>query len=134
MLLALVRDPDPEVRGSVGRTLGTWYDLTPEVSAALLSLVRDPHAGVRGAAAEVLAASPDRTRAVTEALPAPLDEDDQLVRPEAAFGLTRRDDPRTEAAFARVGPLGRGFEDDHRPGELFRWRWRREDGSATAEQ
>ncbi|MFE0380412.1 HEAT repeat domain-containing protein [Streptomyces inhibens] len=88
-------------------------------------MVQDPDAaGVRGAAAAALAGSRDRTPAVADALAALLDDDDQLVRLEAAYGLARRDDPRTDEAIERVGPLGAAFEHDHRAGALWQWKWR----------
>jgi hypothetical protein len=106
-------------------------DLLPEITRALLLLAKAPDADVRGAAAVALAGSPDRTPAVADALAASLDEDNQLVRLEAAYGLALRDDPRTAEAIERVGPLGDGFEHDHRADELWRWR-RRKDNSAGA--
>ncbi|WP_129306045.1 hypothetical protein [Streptomyces sp. L2] len=42
------------------------------------------------------------------------DEEDQHLRLEAAYALAVRDDPRTDAAYERVGPLGPAFELDHR--------------------
>jgi len=60
-----------------------------------------------------------------------LGHDNQLVRLEAAYGLALRDDPRTEEAIERVGPLGPGFEDDHRASEFWRWRWRKKNPTDT---
>ncbi|MFE9487498.1 HEAT repeat domain-containing protein [Streptomyces sp. NPDC006641] len=73
---------------------GVWDGLAPETVPALLRLARDPDARVRAAAAVAPAASRDRSPAVADALMTLLDEDDQLVRLEAAYGLSRRDDPR----------------------------------------
>ncbi|WP_409236350.1 HEAT repeat domain-containing protein [Streptomyces sp. PA5.6] len=131
-LLALVRDPDPEVRLRACWVSGGDETLRPEATRALLPMTEDPDPAVHRRATEILAASPDRTPAVANALTAMLDSDDQLVRLEAAWGLARRDDPRTEEAYERVGPLGPGFEHDHRPGELLHYRWRRQDAEAPA--
>jgi len=123
-LLILARDPDPAVRRAVCEVIAPALDLTPEPRLALLALVRDPDPAVRGSAAATLSRSRDRTPAVTDAFLALLDEEDQLLRLEGAYGLARRDDPRTEEAYERVGPLGPGFEHDHRADGLWRWRWR----------
>ncbi|MEV8433200.1 HEAT repeat domain-containing protein [Streptomyces chartreusis] len=93
----------------------------PEVVRALLLLAEDADPDLRGSAAVQLAASSDRTPAVADALVALLDEDNQLVRLEAAYGLALRDDPRTADAIERVGPLGPGFEHDHRASGLWWW-------------
>jgi hypothetical protein len=130
-LFTLLRDPDAEVRLRACTASMRDSDLIPEITRALLLLAKAPDADVRGAAAVALAGSPDRTPAVADALAASLDEDNQLVRLEAAYGLALRDDPRTAEAIERVGPLGDGFEHDHRADELWRWR-RRKDNSAGA--
>ncbi|MFD5191748.1 HEAT repeat domain-containing protein [Streptomyces sp. NPDC058357] len=94
-LLALARDPDADVRGSACTVPGVWDGLAPETVPALLRLARDPDARVRAAAAVAVAvASRDRSPAVADALMTLLDEDDQLVRLEAAHGPAQRDDPR----------------------------------------
>ncbi|MFJ9677779.1 HEAT repeat domain-containing protein [Streptomyces sp. NPDC101194] len=124
-LLTLAQDPVAGVRKSACTVLGTGNAATPETTRALLSLAQDPDAGVRAAAAVALAASGDPAPAVADALVALLDEDDQLVRLDAAFGLARRDDPRTEEAIERVGPLGPGFEHDHRASALWTWSLRK---------
>ncbi|MFD9903440.1 HEAT repeat domain-containing protein [Streptomyces sp. NPDC059063] len=124
VLLTLAQDPDARVRSNVCGPLGSGRDLTPETRQALLTLIRDPDASVRGSAAAALSGSPDRAPAVADALAALLDEDDQRLRLEGAYGLAQRDDPRTEEAYERVGPLGPGFEHDHRADGLWRWRWR----------
>ncbi|WOX25293.1 HEAT repeat domain-containing protein [Streptomyces solicathayae] len=131
-LLALVRDPDARVRACACHVLGDWYDHTAEVREALLSLLRDPE--VRGRAATGLAACGDGTPAVADALYALLDEEDLLLRLEVAYGLAKRNDPRTEEAYRRVGPTGPGFEDDHRLGEHFWYRERQRNASADAER
>ncbi|KOG42439.1 HEAT repeat domain-containing protein [Streptomyces resistomycificus] len=123
-LLALARDPDPGVRGVVASTFATPRDLTPAIRETLLALIRDPDPGVRARATESLSDSHDRTAAVTEAFVALLDAENQLLRLEAAYALARRDDPRTEEAYERVGPLGPGFEDDHRVSAHWHYRWR----------
>lgn len=129
-LLTLMRDPDAEVRLRACTVSMRDDDLLPEITQALLLLIEDPDADPRGAAAAALAGSRDRTPAVADALAALLDEDNQLVRLEAAYGLALRDDPRTAEAIERVGPLGDGFEHDHRADELRRWRWRKDNSAA----
>ncbi|MFF3379744.1 HEAT repeat domain-containing protein [Streptomyces sp. NPDC002680] len=124
-LLALTRDPDAEVRmracqGGMGDD-----SLLPEITQALLLLAEDPDADTRGAAAVTLAGSRIRTPAVAAALVALLGHDNQLVRLEAAHGLAVRDDPRTDEAIERVGPLGSGFEHDHRASALWLRQWRK---------
>jgi hypothetical protein len=117
-LLALARDPDPGVRGVAARALAAEgrmsRDLPPAIREALLVLLKDSDPDVRAAAAASLSGSHDRTAAVTEAFVALSDEEDQILRLEAAFALALRDDPRTDQAYERVGLLGPGFEDDHR--------------------
>ncbi|GAB7106701.1 hypothetical protein JCM4814A_50150 [Streptomyces phaeofaciens JCM 4814] len=129
-LRALLRDPDAEVRVRACAAGMRDDTLLPEITQALLLLAEDPDAAARGAAAVALAGSPDRTPAVADALAALLHEDNQLLRLEAAYGLALRDDPRTAEAMERVGPLGEGFEHDHRADALWRWKWRRENPSA----
>jgi hypothetical protein len=123
-LLTMARDPDSGVRGVIARVLGIPRDLPPAVRETLLTLIRDSDPGVRAGAAESLSFSHDRTATVTEALAALLDEQDQLLRLEAACALALRDDPRTEQAYERVGPLGPGFEHDHRVSAHWHYRWR----------
>ncbi|WP_406117743.1 HEAT repeat domain-containing protein [Streptomyces sp. NBC_00989] len=125
-LRTLLRDPDAGVRLRACEASMRDGDLLPEITRALLLLAEAPDAGVRGEAVAALAGSPDRTPAVADALAALLGEDNQLVRLEAAYGLARRDDPRTAEAIERVGPLGAGFEHDHRVDEFWRWRWRKD--------
>ncbi|MFJ9250934.1 hypothetical protein [Streptomyces sp. NPDC101776] len=125
-LLTLIRDPDAEVQLRACTASMRDGDLLPEITQALLLLARAPDADVRGAATVALAGSPDRTPAVADALAASLGEENQFVRLEAAYGLALRDDPRTAEAIERVGPLGDGFEHDHRAYELSRWKWRKD--------
>ncbi|MFD7493642.1 HEAT repeat domain-containing protein [Streptomyces sp. NPDC059832] len=130
-LLTLAQDPVAAVRSSACTMLGVRDDHTPEIVRALLRLAQDPDAQVRATAAVALAASRDRTPAVADALVALLAEDDRIVRLEAAYGLARRDDPRTGEAIERVGPLGPGFEHDHRVSGLWQWVRRQEDSAAA---
>lgn len=104
-LLALSRDPDPDVRGSTAGELAAH--ITPAFREALLALARDPDQRVRAQAAMALGPSDDRTAAVTDALVSLLDVEDQLLRLEIVYALARRDDPRTEQAWNRVGQLPR---------------------------
>ncbi|MBM7168763.1 hypothetical protein JQK87_10135 [Streptomyces sp. G44] len=126
-LLALLRDPDAEVRLSASSVAPGGGELRAEATAALLRLVESPVVSARHGAVVTLAASRDQAPAVADALFTLLAEDDQLVRLEAAWGLARRDDPRTEEAYERVGPLGPGFEHDHRVHALGEWRRRRDE-------
>ncbi|MEU8947157.1 HEAT repeat domain-containing protein [Streptomyces sp. NPDC048489] len=119
-LLVLSRDPDPDVRRSVAGALAV-RGLTPAFREVLLTLVRDTDAQVRAGAAVSLGNSDDRTGAVADALVALLDDQDQdqLLRLEIVHALARRDDPRTEYAWERVGELLPGFgempqQEDHR--------------------
>ncbi|WP_406087028.1 HEAT repeat domain-containing protein [Kitasatospora purpeofusca] len=125
-LLGLVHDPAPEVRASVAQALDPRFTpdrrLEPLVLDALLRLVRDENLDVRRRAAESLSGYDDRSAAVLDAFLVLLDEDDADLRLEAAWALARRDDPRTEAAYARVGPLDAFSEHDHRTSGLWQYR------------
>ncbi|MET7702669.1 HEAT repeat domain-containing protein [Streptomyces sp. NPDC005485] len=126
-LLTLARDPDAAVRCAVCEAIGPAVDpIAPfsEARQALLALIRDTDPDVRACAAATLSRSDDRTPAVADAFMALLDEDDRLLRLAGAYGLARQDDPRTEEAYERVGPLGPGFEHDDRADGLWRWRRR----------
>ncbi|SFK23824.1 ankyrin repeat domain-containing protein [Streptomyces pini] len=128
-LLTLAHDPDPLVRAAVHTVCRGMPGLTSRMSRELVAATRDPHVTVRSVAAETLAASSDHSPVATAALWALLDEEHQLIRLEAAYGLARRDDPRTGEAFDRVGPLGPGFEHDHRLHALRERRWHEEEAA-----
>lgn len=131
-LRTLMSDADAEVR-LAACTAGTRDDdLLPDIVQALLLLTGAPDRDVRGSAAAGLVRTGHRTSAVADALAALLDDDDQLVRLEAAYGLAVCDDPRTEVAIERVGPLGDGFEHDHRVSALWQWRWRKDNPATGA--
>ncbi|MFD8315780.1 HEAT repeat domain-containing protein [Kitasatospora purpeofusca] len=125
-LLGLVHDPAPEVRASVAQALGPQFTpdrrLEPLALDALLRLVRDESRDVRHRAAESLSGYDDRSAPVLEAFLVLLDEDDANLRLEAAWALALRDDPRTEAAYARVGPLDVFSQHDHRTSGLWNYR------------
>ncbi|MFI1815198.1 HEAT repeat domain-containing protein [Streptomyces sp. NPDC020422] len=125
-LLGLADDPDPEVRATVAEAFSSQYTpdrpLEPAVRDALLVLVRDECLWVRRPAAASLAGYDDRSAAVLDAFLALLDEEDNDLRLEAAWALARRDHPRTEEAYARVGPLDVFSEYDHRPSGLWSYR------------
>ena len=104
-------------------------DLLSETTRALRLLNEDPDAVPRGAAVAALAGSRDGTPAVADAPAELLDDDSQLVRLEAAYGLALRDDPRTAKAIERVGPLGDGLEHHHRASALWQWRWQKENSA-----
>ncbi|WP_329203420.1 ankyrin repeat domain-containing protein [Streptomyces sp. NBC_01435] len=132
-LLSLAGDEDGGVRAEAGRALIEAHDGSPDFTDVIVGLLRDPVADVRARAAEAVADRTDRTAAVADALVDLLDEDDFRTRLNAAYGLLRRDHPRTGEAIERVGPLSRpGFEHDHRLSAFWRWKWDREDHS-TAE-
>ncbi|MFJ9743416.1 HEAT repeat domain-containing protein [Streptomyces sp. NPDC101166] len=128
-LLTLMRDPDAEVRLTACTASMRDDDLLPEITSALLLLTEDPDTDLRGTAATALADSRDRGPAIADALAALLSDDNQLVRLAAAYGLALRDDPRTAEVIEKVGPLGEGFEHDHRADELWRWKWRKENST-----
>ena len=120
-LLVLARDPEVGVRAAVCDALSWGRELTSDTRSALLSLIRDPEERVRAAAAVALSSSGDRAPAVADAFVLLLDEANQHLRLEGAYGLAKLDDPRTELANERVGPLGPGSEHDHRASALWEW-------------
>jgi hypothetical protein len=117
-LLGLVHDPEPEVRAAVAQALAPRFTpdnhLAPPLRDALLLLARDATPWVRRHAAHSLACSDDRTAPTLAAFLALLDDEDTDLRLEAAWALARRDDPRAEQAYERVGPLDAFPEYDHR--------------------
>ncbi|MEV6682529.1 ankyrin repeat domain-containing protein [Streptomyces erythrochromogenes] len=133
-LWALAHDADDEVRCEAALTLlGHDHEDREGPRAVVRALVRDPHSPMRGPAAEALAESDDRTADATELLLALLDADDRILRLLGAYGLARRDDPRTPQAYARVEELGPIHRPDHRAnalGDLHR----RNELSAPAER
>ncbi|MGF0174054.1 HEAT repeat domain-containing protein [Streptomyces sp. Marseille-Q5077] len=134
-LLVLAADEDGGVRDQAGRVLAAAHDGSREVTDALVALLRDPVAAVRGGAAEAVAPGKDRTAAVADALAALLDEDEFTTRLNAAYGLLRREDARTEEAIRRVGSLSRpGYEHDHRLSALWTWQWERDHPPTPTEQ
>ncbi|MFE9478322.1 ankyrin repeat domain-containing protein [Streptomyces spororaveus] len=124
---ALTRDPDDEVRFNAACVLlaGDHEDRDGP-RAVVRDLVRDPHSPLRGGAAEVLAESDDRTADATDVLLALLDTGDRILRLIGAYGLARRDDPRTPQAYERVEELGPIYRPDHRANALADWRGRNE--------
>ncbi|WP_405657011.1 HEAT repeat domain-containing protein [Streptomyces sp. NBC_00079] len=134
-LLVQAGDEDWGVRVSAGRALSAAHDSSPEVTEAVVGLLRDPVAGVRAGVAEAVAEGRDRTAALADALVPLLDEDDFSTRLNAAYGLLRRDDPRTGQAIERVGSFSRpGFEHDHRLSAMWRWQWDRDHPPAATGQ
>ncbi|MQS16228.1 hypothetical protein F7Q99_29375 [Streptomyces kaniharaensis] len=127
-LLGMVRDPDPKVRAAVAQVFAPRFtldnQLAPAIRDALLLLLRDDALWVRRHAAESLALSDDRTTPSLDAFLTLLDEEDKDLRLEAAFALARRDDPRAEQAYQRIGPLDAFSEHDHRLFALWRYRTR----------
>ncbi len=125
-LLGMALDPEPEVRAAVAQVFAPRFTLdnhlTPAIRDALLLLLRDDALGVRRHAAESLALSDDRTLPTLDAFLVLLDEEDKDLRLEAAFALARREDPRAEQAYERVGPLDAFSEHDHRLFALWRYR------------
>ncbi|MGW0795462.1 hypothetical protein [Streptomyces sp. NPDC002692] len=126
-LLVLAGDKDRTVRARAARTLVVAHDVSPGLTDAVVGLLRDPEAEVRARTAEALANSTNRGALVADALAALLDDEDFTMRLDAAYGLLRRDDPRTGEAIERLGPLSRpGFEHDPRLSALWRWKGNRE--------
>jgi hypothetical protein len=137
-LLTLLGDPDARVRLEACRAGLKDDALLAPAAEELVRLAAGPYEDMRGGVAEALASSRDRTPAVADALAALLADGDRLVRLEAAYGLALRDDPRTGAAIERIGPLGGGFEHDHRVDALWDWApegdqpWRLSTGAGDA--
>ncbi|MET8704703.1 HEAT repeat domain-containing protein [Kitasatospora sp. NPDC004723] len=125
-MLDLVHDPAPEVRAAVAQMFPSWSApdkrLEPAIRGALLVLIRDENPWVRRRATESLSGYDDRSAPVLDAFLALLDEDDADLRLEAAWALARRDHPRTEEAYERVGPLDAFSEHDHRTSGLWHYR------------
>lgn len=126
-LRALTHDADAEVRFQAALILvGDERQDLDGPRAVVRDLVRDPHSPMRGGAAEALAESDDRTAHATELLLSLLDTDDRILRLVGAYGLARRDDPRTPEAYARVEELGPIHLPDHRANALEDWLGRNE--------
>ncbi len=129
MLLELARDEHGTVRAATGAALAAAHDGSTEFTNAVVALLRDPAADVRAVTAEAAADGKDGTAAVADALTALLDADDLKTRLNAAYGLLRRNDPRTGEAIARVGAHHRhGYEHDHRLSALRTWEWNNRNG------
>ncbi|MFG2763090.1 ankyrin repeat domain-containing protein [Streptomyces rubiginosohelvolus] len=127
-LLGLAGDGHGTVRAAAGAALAAAHDGSPEVTDAVVALLRDPVAGVRAVTAEAAADGKDGTAAIADALIPLLDADDLGTRLNAAYGLLRRNDPRTGEAIARVGSHTRpGYEHDHRLSALWSWEWNNRD-------
>ncbi|NEB37352.1 ankyrin repeat domain-containing protein [Streptomyces sp. SID14515] len=130
-LLELAADEHGTVRAMTGGVLAAAHDGSPAFTDAVVALLRDPVDEVRARTAEAAADGTDGTAAVADALVALLDEDDLGTRLDAAYGLLRRNDPRTGKAIDRVGSHVRpGYEHDHRLAALWRWEWDRKDREA----
>ncbi|MEU4358225.1 ankyrin repeat domain-containing protein [Streptomyces virginiae] len=126
-LRALTHDADAEVRFQAALILvGDERQDLDGPRAVVRDLVRDPHSPMRGGAAEALAESDDCTADATELLLSLLDTDDRILRLVGAYGLARRDDPRTPEAYARVEELGPIHLPDHRANALEDWLGRSE--------
>ncbi|MFF8193460.1 HEAT repeat domain-containing protein [Streptomyces bobili] len=118
--LSYLTHPASKVRARVPSTLehmvsdssGRWT-YTPVGLDAMLVLARDTDASIRKLVAHRLAESRDPAPAVGDVLADLLDEEDQVTRIWAVFGLAERDDPRCVGGASRVGPI-----DDHEA-----WSW-----------
>ncbi|MEU1467386.1 hypothetical protein ABZ434_04090 [Streptomyces sp. NPDC005761] len=101
--------PDARVRVQVPSTLfRTRNAFThPEALQVLAALARDPDARVRGVVCELLHLFEGRGPAVRDILAGFLDEDDQLVRVKAVYGLAEADDPRCLEGARLIGPVDR---------------------------
>ncbi|OCC11319.1 HEAT repeat domain-containing protein [Streptomyces sp. PTY087I2] len=129
-LLELAGDGHGTVRAATGAALAAAHDGTPEFTDAVVALLRDPVADVRAVTAEAAAEGKDGTAAVADALMPLLDADDLGTRLNAAYGLLRRNDPRTGEAIARVGTHNRpGHEHDHGLSALWTWEWNNREGA-----
>ncbi|WP_106980978.1 ankyrin repeat domain-containing protein [Streptomyces fulvoviolaceus] len=108
--LSYLAHPDSRVRCMVLHTLERREDrllVRPEGLAAVLTLARDPDAGVRATTCDWLAEYPGREPGIADALFQLVDEEEQLVRIHAVYGLANRDDPRCVEAGRRIGPVDR---------------------------
>lgn len=106
--LSYLAHPDSRVRCMVLHTLERGEDrllVRPESLAAVLALARDPDPAVRASTCGWLAEYPGREPGIADALFQLVDEEDQLVRIHAVFGLAGRDDPRCVEAGRRIGPV-----------------------------
>ncbi|MFD5147964.1 HEAT repeat domain-containing protein [Streptomyces sp. NPDC058401] len=122
-LRELCRDEDGEVRAAAAGVLA-GEDPEPADLELLPDLLRDPDPEVVRRTLRGLGSVTRAVPEVAELLVRCLDSEDQDVRLSAAHGLAVRDDPRTPEAYAKVGPLGPGYENDHRPAGLWRWKFR----------
>ncbi|MFI5866586.1 HEAT repeat domain-containing protein [Streptomyces sp. NPDC051546] len=122
-LRELCRDGDGEVRAAAAGVLA-GEEPEQEDLALLPDLLRDPDPEVVRRTLRGLGSVTRAVPEVAELLVRCLDSEDQDVRLSAAHGLAVRDDPRTPDAYAKVGPLGPGYENDHRPDGLWRWKFR----------
>lgn len=110
--LTFLAHPSSKVRARVPATVecvesgnpGRWT-YTPEGLNAMLILARDADAAIRKLVAYQLAESRGPAPAVGDVLAELLDEEDQVTRIWAVFGLAERDDPRCVDGADRVGPI-----------------------------
>lgn len=122
-LRALCRDGDGAVRAAAARVLA-GEEPEAEDLELLPDLLRDPDPEVVSRTAYALGSVAHGSPEVVEMLVRCLGADDPDIRLSAAYGLAVRDDPRTPEAYAKVGPLGPGYEHDHRTNGLWRWKSR----------
>ncbi|WP_055588688.1 HEAT repeat domain-containing protein [Streptacidiphilus griseoplanus] len=95
--------PDPRVRATVPRALGTADGFGPEAMEVLLALARDADADVRRAACRVMADPRVHGPAIADALAGLLDDENLETRVTAVHGLALRDDPRCVEGRNRLG-------------------------------
>ncbi|MCX4780242.1 HEAT repeat domain-containing protein [Streptomyces sp. NBC_01264] len=124
-LRVLCRDGEGAVRASAAVVLAREEPGEREDLELLPDLLSDPDPEVVRQTAYSLGSGALGAPGLADLLVRCLDADDPDIRLSAAYALAVRDDPRTPEAYAKVGPLGPEYEHDHRPGELLRWRWRR---------
>ncbi|MFF7470688.1 ankyrin repeat domain-containing protein [Streptomyces sp. NPDC008092] len=102
--------PDGGVRCMLPHTLERGENrlvVRPESLRTVFALARDPEPRVRSAACIWLAEYPGHDPGIADALAGLVDEEDQLTRIHAVYGLAHQDDPRCVEAEGHIGPVDR---------------------------
>ncbi|MEU9240155.1 ankyrin repeat domain-containing protein [Streptomyces sp. NPDC048385] len=102
--------PDAGVRRMIPHTLELGESrlvVRPESLRTVFALARDDDPGVRSAACVWLAEYPGHDPGIADALAGLVDEEDQVTRIYAVFGLAHQDDPRCVEAERHIGPVDR---------------------------
>ncbi|WP_406127758.1 HEAT repeat domain-containing protein [Streptomyces sp. NBC_00989] len=108
--LLYAEHPDPRVRGGVLGTLQGWGEaFSAEGWEVLVALTRDADTRIRRSACYRLAECGSRAPGITDVLADRLDDEDDIVRLWAVYGLAERDDPRCAEGRPPVGEFDRTF-------------------------